>query len=445
VKSIALIKSSASGEFWRKLFRPEVIFLCGTCQGLFPYLVWMVGGLNPDYPYDVCYIPAMIYGAGYLAFLGGSLLIRQKSKKAHGSGTLDPDLIGKALVFLFGFAAVQFFFAVQAYGGLPLLGYWDGSVDVGEINARQSETGFGQLGLLTLTTFLISAAMLVLIVQRGSPRPVLRLLFLGYLILAWLITSMAGKRQGFLMCIFILLAGISVRAVNPIQTILRLLGIAEPFARARLTRILAILLGILFVLVYVGTMGALRTGAGKFAIGISGITLYMEVPLINFEYQCGLVALGPYIFSIPDLLLGLLPYRLIELLGGGTGREEILYPEPTASAGIYGPLHFYAGLWGCLIFAFLLGVFCKFAYVRARNNDLFLLIYAQCSWALFVAHSFNLFLILLYIPAPLVAFTCFYWVVKFVQGMKQVKPKNRFVAPITEPVRSNTGAFQRRQ
>jgi len=394
----------------------------------------MIGGLNPDYPYDVCYIPAVIYGAGYIAFLGGSLLIREKPQKVRDPGTLDPNLIGKALVFLFGFAAVQFFFATQAYGGLPLLGYWEGSVDVGEVNAMQSETAFGQLGLLTLTTFLISAAMLVLIVQPGPPRPVLRLLFICYLILAWLITSMAGKRQGFLMCIFILLAGISVRGVNPVLTVLRLFGVAEPFARARLVRIFAIFLGILFVLVYVGTMGALRTGAGKFAIGISGITLYMELPLINFEYQSGLIAFGPYVFSIPDLLLGLLPYRLIEALGGGTGREEILYPEPTASAGIYGPLHFYTGLWGCLVFAFVLGMFCKFAYVKARRNDLFLLIYAQCSWALFVAHSFNLFLILLFVPAPVVAFTCFYWVVKFVQGMRRNRPQDRLIAPRTESV-----------
>ena len=437
MKSIAPIKSSASGEFWRKLCRPEAIFLSGTCQGLFPYLVWMVGGLNPDYPYDVCYIPAVIYAAGYVAFLGGSLLIREKSQKAHRPGTLDPKLTGRALVLLFGFAAVQFFFAVQAYGGLPLLGYWEGSVDVGEVNARQSETGFGQLGLLTLTTFLISAAMLVLVVQPGAPRPVLRLLFIGYLILAWLITSMAGKRQGFLMCIFILLAGLCVRGVNPIRTVLRLFGVVEPFARSRLMSILAIIFGVLFVLAYVGTMGALRTGAGKFAIGFSGITLYMEVPLINFEYQCGLIGFGPYIFSIPDLLLGLLPYRLIEFLGGGTGREEILYPEPTASAGIYGPLHFYTGLWGCLVFAFVLGMLCKFAYMKARTNDLFLLIYAQCSWALFVAHSFNLFLILLYVPAPLVAFTCFYWVLKLVQGTKRIKPKDRFAGPITEHVRSS--------
>ena len=118
-----------------------------------------------------------------------------------------------------------------------------------------------------------------------------------------LITSMAGKRQGFLMCIFILLAGLCVRGVNPIRTVLRLFGVVEPFARSRLMSILAIIFGVLFVLAYVGTMGALRTGAGKFAIGFSGITLYMEVPLINFEYQCGLIGFGPYIFSIPDLLL----------------------------------------------------------------------------------------------------------------------------------------------
>jgi hypothetical protein len=211
-----------------------------------------------------------------------------------------------------------------------------------------------------------------------------------------------------------------------------------------LPRSLAILLGVLLVLAYVATMGALRTGAGKFAIGISGITLYMEVPLINFEYQCGLIAFGPYIFSIPDLLLGLLPYRTIEFLGGGAGREEILYPEPYASAGLYGPLHLYTGLWGCLVFAFVLGVLCKYAYVKARRNDLFLLIYAQCAWALFVTNSFNLFLILLYVPAPLVAFTCFYWVLKFVQGRRRIKSKDQFAAPIAAQAGSRTGSLQRR-
>src|SRR5438445_1226899 len=291
------------------LVSPEILFLVGTLQALFPYAIWSLSGFNENYSYDLGYIPALIYVTGYIAFFLGSSLIRRKPHRACRDGTMNSIILRRATIVIFCIAIVEFFLAMETYGGLPLLNYFEGSSDVSEMNARQAEAAFGQLGLLTLTTFLMTGAILVLLTKPGPPRFFSRFLFVAYLVLVWLITSMAGKRQGFLLCAFSLVAGIGVRQGNPIQTILQFVGVSGPIARSRVVKSFTVLFGVLFVLIYVATLGVLRTGTGKLAFGISDVTQYMEVPLINFEYQCNLVGLGPYTFSFTDLFKGFLPYR----------------------------------------------------------------------------------------------------------------------------------------
>jgi oligosaccharide repeat unit polymerase len=438
VKSGEQIKAVASRDFWRKLFRPETVFLLGTCQALLPYVIWRIRGPNEAYFYDISYIPCVIYIIGYFAFVLGAWLVGRKLRQPERGCPLSYDLLRTFLICLIGLGGVELFLAMKTYGGLPLLNYLEGNIDVWEINARQSQAPFGQLGLLTLTVFILTGIMLIVVVHPNVPSLFSKLLFITYLGLSWLITSMAGKRQGFLMCLFFLLAGVSIRIGNPMRRLLRFVGVADALARTRMAGLLTALCGSLLVLTYVATLGALRTGVGKFGIGIHGITQYMEVPLINFEHQCDLVGFGPYTFSVKELFEGFLPYRTSEALGLGELREAILFPEPTASAGLYGPLHLYTGLGGCILFALLLGGMCKFVYVKARTNDLCLLIYSQCAWPLFVTHSFNLFLILLYVPAPVVAFTCLYGFARVMQrrvrsneGVRSGRP--RLIAARVEP------------
>src|SRR2546430_8907438 len=107
------------------LVSPEILFLVGNLQAVFPYVIWNLSGFNENYNYELSYIPAFIYVTGYLAFFLGASLIRSKSQQAHSNGTLNIVILRRAILVIFCMAIVQFFLAIEAYGGLPLLNYFE--------------------------------------------------------------------------------------------------------------------------------------------------------------------------------------------------------------------------------------------------------------------------------------------------------------------------------
>src|SRR4029077_21225895 len=64
---------------WRRLVRPEVLFLFGAVQSLLPFLLWAMYGPFPFYTYRISYIPLVIWIAGYSAFWIGAKCARRQT------------------------------------------------------------------------------------------------------------------------------------------------------------------------------------------------------------------------------------------------------------------------------------------------------------------------------------------------------------------------------
>jgi len=57
-----------------------------------------------------------------------------------------------------------------------------------------------------------------------------------------------------------------------------------------------------------------------------------------------------------------------------------------------------------MVFLFVIGVVCKCIYVQSRKSLFCLLAYSQIAWTLVAGHTYNHFLNLVFLPAPLIVF-----------------------------------------
>lgn len=392
--------------FWGRLVSPETLFFVATIQALLPYVLWHFKGLNPNYDYDLTYIPALIYGIGYLAFFVGTRCGRMLAC-IGGEGYSVPlqPLTGLAL-FIIAAGALQFFLAARLYGGVPLLNYFKETTDVWEINALQQGSISGQFGLLTTTTFLMSSVTMLILIKATKPGLYTRMMVAACLILCFLISSMAGKRQGLLICAFIVGTGVLTRWGDPVDKMAGFLGFSPRRRSSILLNSLIAVVCLAFLGAYLTVLNGLRVGDKSLNFETGEIIKYLELPLINFEFQSEIVRFGPQRYAVMPLLSGFLPQKMVDS-SDTLDLDRNFYLEPTASAGVYGPLHLWSGIAGCVIFAFILGAFCKFAHLRALKSDVYLLIYAQCSWPLFVSYSFNLFLKMIFVLGPILAYCAF--------------------------------------
>jgi hypothetical protein len=266
----------------------------------------------------------------------------------------------------------------------------------------------GQLGLLTLTTFFMSTVAMLVLVKATRSSLFTILLVVSSAVLCFLISSMAGKRQGLLVSVFIVAGGIMTRSGDPLRSLISFLGFSPRFQSSFLLSSATLVVCLGFCIAYLTILGGLRTGENVAPVEL---VKYLEFPLINFESQAEVFGFGPQRYDAVALLAGLLPKKIVDS-SETLFFDKSFYPEPTASAGVYGPLHLYSGFGGCIIFAFLLGAFCKYAHIKAKNSDLYLMIYAQCCWPLFVSYSFNLFLYVVFVVGPIAAYWAFYFFLK---------------------------------
>jgi len=126
---------------------------------------------------------------------------------------------------------------------------------------------------------------------------------------------------------------------------------------------------------------------------------------MNFEDVVKITGWSGYQFDIFGLIIGLLPYRLWVDFLTRFDIHPLPLIEPTAgTTGFIGGLFWYVGLWGMLAFCFFIGIVCKYFYINSQKSLFCLLIYAQISWTLIAAHTYNHFFNLIYIPAPAIVF-----------------------------------------
>ena len=164
----------------------------------------------------------------------------------------------------------------------------------------------------------------------------------------------------------------------------------------------------LVVIFIMGFFGYLRSGAiSSYAYlhGVDEIILYMSLPLINME---GLWAAGGWDggrFEPVGMFAGLVPFKWLDIVVDnldlvGDAPQRL---EPSASYGLVG-LYWSIGIPGLMLYCGVIGAISMYFYLRSRSRVFALLAYSQITWALLGVHTYNHFLALAYVPAPLLVF-----------------------------------------
>jgi oligosaccharide repeat unit polymerase len=401
---------------WRKLVTPEILFLLGTIQALSPYVLWYFLGSNTNYNYEITYLPIIIWIVGYVFFWLGTKVIKTSSItptklliKLNLSSTKAATLVVMALI------AVQIMQAIRLYGVLPIYAYIAGSSNVTEINGLQNDSGFGQLGLLSTSLFLLNGLLLLLLVKSLEVTKKPKLLFVIAFCVEIFGGMISGKRQGLFISLAFLVCGLSIYFNNPLKPVLRLFGVPS----SKIVRFL-LYSSIVGILIFtIGFVSSLRVGAGYQTSGIEEILNYLQYPLINLEAQCEEIGLAPYKYRLLYPLFTLLPYKLYEAFAPSLN-ELPIRPEPTIGAGFYGNIHWGLGITGVIIYAFLFGLISKYFYKKSLTSLPHLLVYCQISWTLLSAHTYNHFFTLVFLPIPAILFFVFCKLFNYSSSSQQV-------------------------
>lgn len=382
---------------WKLLFAPEILFLGGMIQSLLPYIIWSINGLNRNYSYTTTYIPILIWIAGYLFFWIGSSLIKDyKLARDNFIQSVKWSKFNLILVSVFVLTCIFILQAINIYGGIPLIQYASEVSTVADANNLQNNASSGQFGILLALLFFLNPLILLIIIRSFESGRKDTIIFLSVSFIEIFGGLMAGKRQAMMITSMFIACGLSLHFNDPFKPLLDIINIPKN----NLIR-LFLLGGLVSLIIWImGAMIGLRTGNATTAFsGIDEILTYLELPLINLESQCEAIGLGFEQKNFAYPFIRLLPYGLIQSIMM-SAKDLPYYPEPTASAGFYGELHWGFGLYGIILFSFIAGLVSKYLYTRASYSIFHFLAYCQISWTLISAHSYNHFLTLMFIPVP---------------------------------------------
>jgi oligosaccharide repeat unit polymerase len=389
---------------WKLFFTPEILFLMGMLQSLFPYIIWYVHGLNKSYFYTTTYIPVFIWVFGYLFFLIGAAFVKDpKPVFDENFQPISIDFFKKikwnkfnlVLISIFGLTCIFIFQAIKIYDGIPLLQYANETATVSDANDIQTNAGGGQFGVLLVLLLFLNSLIVMFIIKNFESGRQDTLIFLAIAFVEIFGSLMAGKRQGIMITLMFILCGLSLRFQDPLKPIAKIMGIPS---NKLIKFLILIAIGSLMVWL-MGAMMGLRNGNAGSASGTDEILTYLELPLINLESQCEAIGFGFDQKSFLYPFVHLLPYTLTQ--GMMLSIKDLpFHPEPTASAGFYGELHWGFGIYGIIVFSFIAGLICKYLYSRSSSSIFHFLAYCQISWTLISAHSYNHFLTLMFIPVP---------------------------------------------
>jgi oligosaccharide repeat unit polymerase len=385
--------------FWRRLFTPEALFTVSTAAALSPYLLWRFGFKAPMVDrLELTYIPVLVWACGLTAFLAGARLARKTSERDITFRLCKQNLpVNLLLSFGVAIALVQVYFAIQdVYGVLPLFDYLssDGRIDVGFANDLQQYSASGQLGMLTTSLYALNALFLIAIIQRVTWRRGSRIA-LGFMFLSTAFAHLINaKRGGVYSMLVYLIIGVSIYFGEPVAALSALVP-----RRSRIFTKGALLLLAALLLFAFGYFASIRT-RGRDDAGIGEIIAYLQYPLINLETQCKAAGLGPGEFKLLGPLRYLAPYKSAEV------SDTLFVTTPRfvrdSPSGLYEYIHWCWGLPGVIAFSLVLGFVSRWFYDRALTSLRCLLSYCYLAVSLTLAHTSNQFLILAYVPVPLI-------------------------------------------
>ena len=422
----------------RRIFTPEMLFLIGSVQAVTPYLFWMGEGSDLNYIFSMSWGPAVIYVVGFLCFWLGASFVNKSQKTTQAPFSyIDRIPAGRlfyanvTLATLLAYQSVQL---TRVYGTIPLLAFLSGDLDVNDANDSLESSALGQMALLQITLLLLNAVLTLTVLKRlrqNSFRP----FSLDLWIPATLVVigfTMGGKRQGLFMVAFFTFTAFVLVGNGLLNRLM-----SKFLIRGRSMRMMVYVVAPLCGLVFFQLLGMARSGR-EATLGLRESLFYLELPLINLEYQYELVGFGPDTFAPQGLLRGLLPRRIQEqLFGDGASFDWPLKLEPTASSGFFGELHWHTGLAGVCLFAVLSGFVSRYCFQHASKSLWALLCYCQIVWTLVSCHSYNHFLNLVFIPLPALCYMALSVILRLNFGSKNVGYQK--LAKVQPPLQLQSG------
>lgn len=419
------MKRPERDPFWRRLFRPELLFLAGTLQALTPYVIWHYNGPNLSYSYPITYIPVAFWGGGYLAFwLGAKLAGLSRPRPTvmrlrHGSGRVATLTWVLVIAIL-----VQCVALVRVYGGIPILRFIAGDNSVNVDEAARANSFVGQLALFLNSQLMLDALVLLLLLAAVLTNRRYRFLLAISIMTLMAAGIFAGKRQTVAIAIVFLTAGSAVYFGHPLRPVFRYLGLR----RARWWARMAMIAGPIAMMVFLGWVVTLRTGHET--TGGAQTLTYLQLGLVNLEAQVGDAGYGPKTFFPARLFEYFIPNRLVRWLFPSFRDDMPPRAEISAPAGFYGDLHWNVGLPGALLFSLIVGYIAKYFYLRASRRPWHLLVYSLMVWTLFAPYLYNHFLTANFLPFPAIGY---FFLVRLAGVRSHRLQRTRPAGPATVP------------
>jgi oligosaccharide repeat unit polymerase len=376
------------------LLSPTGLFFIGALQSVLPYIHWQFFGKNINYDYDISYLPFLLTFVGCLAFFIGCIICKVPVGQSYA--LVNIPKVKKILFFLTLILIIQLILLYNLYGGYPIAMYINGNTTVGDINAIQSTSIPGQVGLANITNFAVLGALQLLMIgcwQQNRKIPYLWYFLLGLLIFSF---SFSGKRQGLVQIFEFIYIGFSCITNKPFKIIICLL--ISKLRRFYIGISASIMVMIVIIFSYIESM---RNNAFELSPYNSYIS-YLEWPLINFEEYFTSTPFYLIKLNIAGLFGGIIPYKLAEkseLMNWTILSSPLL--EPSAGLGFIGINYYNFGLIGMIFFAFFSGMLAKYFYLKSRGNLFYVLCYSQISWTLLFCHTYNFMLSLSFLWAPI--------------------------------------------
>lgn len=389
---------------------PIFLFFLGFCVALSPYLYWSMCEKDNPYVYEISYYPAWIWSIGFVSFSAGALIVKGGVRPNVVAGTSSTErenakrvLLVLLLTYWIGTASV----VGGVYGGIPLLGYIRGSVEVNEVNQVQTTALGGHLGFVLASCFALMMALVVYLRNLANFTAGHKVIAIAVIMSIVVNSTIAGKRQVLAMLVVELACLFSLSGASFRQTVSALM----PFGLSGKVLGMIVAISFLYLVFYIfGFLAAVRTGldpssVSAIATGIDQVVLYLQLPLINFEVQTEVCGWGPGADNFWGPFLNLIPNGLQQSFILDQGLLELPpRAEPTIGSGFYELVHWFWGIKGIVVFSVLCGALCQWLYVKSASNSIALAVYCHFAWTLISAHMYNHFLLLVFGVIPVAIF-----------------------------------------
>ncbi len=380
------------------IFKPELIFFLGIGQALTPYFFWFLFGVNENYSQEITGQPILIWLVGYMVFILGAKFAKRSFKSHHVESIFNRRRIIfflKVTIFVWCCVLIP---VIQAYGGVPLLKFIFGSMDVGAVNQLQASSFPGLFGVwFTVNNLLISIVSVAILMCVSNHENFPRYLVMGIIFIIFG-AILGGKRQGLFIAGGVMFSFVFIAIGNHFQ-----LSLAKNILKKSIVIFYFFIMALILISAFIATIRVVDNSESGFV----SLYRYLDYPLINMEWQIdnfGLIAGADNIFP---LVAGFIPYKLISGSGYGLENTELIfdffYPEPGIGAGYFGPAHLAFGMIGVIVFGFITGYFSRKIYNLAIVDIRWVLPYCTFIWPLFSAHSYTHFLSFLFFVVPFIA------------------------------------------